>query len=130
MKYKIKWERNRKVEKNSKINSTDIVKDLKRSLRKKGVAGVRLHDMRKKYPMASVFFSDVDSFHINQDKAHTRYSRLIAHIDTNPKSLTIEFSSGFKNPLEIMKVIKEVIEIVQCQKESTSQSVLIPSVQG
>ncbi|MAH51907.1 hypothetical protein CMI37_39180 [Candidatus Pacearchaeota archaeon] len=130
MKYKIKWESNIKVEGNSKINSSDIVKNLNDSLKEKGVAAVRLHDMRKKYPAASIFFSDVNSSHTNGGKAHTHYSRLIAHVDTHPNSLTVEFSSTVENPLEIMKVIKEIIKIIQCQKEKKKPEGLIPLAQG
>ena len=120
MKYKIKWESNRKVEKNSKIKSNDIVKSLPRCLRKRGIAGVRLHDMRKKYPSASIFFSGVNSSHSNKDKAHTHYPSLIAHVDANPNSLAVEFSSSCRkveNTWELWKVINEVIKTIQWQKE-------------
>lgn len=113
MKYKIKWESNSKVKENSKINSSDIVNNLNTTFEKKNVAGVRLHDMRKRYPMASIFFSGVNSSHANEDKSYTHYPMLMAYVDTHPDSLTIEFSSLVKNPLEYIKTIKEVIEIIQ-----------------
>jgi len=119
MKYKIKWETNSKVKENSKINSSDIVTNLNATLKKKNVAGVRLHDMRKKYPMASIFFSGVDSHHTNEDKSYTHYPTLIVHIDTHPDSLTVEFSSSVKNPLEFVKTINEVIEIIQGKKKGS-----------
>ena len=130
MKYKIKWESNIKVKENSEISSSDIVKNLNNSLNEKGVVGVRLHDMRKKYPAASIFFSDVDSSHTNGGKAHTHYSRLIAHVDTSPESLTVEFSSEVKNPLEIMKVIGEIVKIIQCQEKEKKPTGLPQLVQG
>ena len=124
MKYKIKWETNSKVKENSKISSSDIVSNLNATLKKKNVAGVRLHDMRKKYPMASIFFTGVNSSHSNEDKSYTHYPRLIAHVDTHPDSLTIEFSSSVKNPLEYIKTINEVIKIIQGKKEESRDTLV------
>ena len=122
MKYKIKWESNSKVKRNSEINSSDIVNNLNATFKKKDVAGVRLHDMRKKYPKASIFFSGVDSSHTNENKSYTHYPRLIAYVDTHPDSLTIEFSSSVKNPLEYIKTINEVVKIIQCHKKGKKQN--------
>jgi hypothetical protein len=116
MKYKIKWESNAKVETNSKIPSTDIVDNLNDSLTEKNIAAVRLHDMRKTYPNASIHFSGVNSSHSNEDKGHTHYPRLIAYVDTDPKKLAVEFSSEAKNLPEIMKAVNEVVKIVQHQR--------------
>tara|TARA_B100000676_G_C17791103_1_gene687096 strand:+ start:336 stop:728 length:393 start_codon:yes stop_codon:yes gene_type:complete len=130
MKYKIKWESNSKVKENSEINSSDIVTNLNVTLKKKNVAGVRLHDMRKKYPHASIYFSGVDSSHSNEDKSYTHYPRLMAHVDTHPDSLTIEFSSPVKNPLEYIKTINEVIKIIQCQQSEKKRSGLTSLAQA